>query len=689
MRMRPNRRNRDTGTMFDKILIANRGEIACRIARTARRMGVRTVAVYSDADATALHVASCDEADRVGPAPPRESYLDGKAIIAAARASGAQAIHPGYGFLSENADFAAAVAAAGLVFVGPPPAAIRAMGSKAEAKTIMAKVGVPVVPGYHGSDQKDASLLAQADAIGYPVLIKAWAGGGGKGMRIVERHDAFDAALGAARREAQASFGDDRVLLEKYLTEPRHIELQVFADAHGGCVHLFERDCSVQRRHQKILEEAPAPGMTPARRALMGAAAVAAAKAIGYVGAGTVEFIVPSEAVSGKAIDAFYFMEMNTRLQVEHPVTEMITGQDLVEWQLRTAAGERLPLEQEDIPLRGHAIEARIYAEDPDRDFLPSIGRIVHLRTAPPSAHLRVETGVRSGDEISRYYDPMIAKLVVHGEDRVVALRRLAEALAGYQVVGVMTNVSFLQRLVAHDAFATGKLDTGLIARHRAELFPTATAPSERILAVAALAELACLREGSAVRAAASSDPWSPWHAIDTWWLNSDDPALVLTFEADGVAHPVRVRTAGEHAVLSVGGRDVHASIARDGAELRVRLDDSSFSATVVARGEERVVFCAGEMTRLHLADPLAHSGEEEPHGGHLMAPMSGTVVAVLVKSGEPVARGAPLMILEAMKMEHTIAAPAGGTISVINYRQGDQVAEGADLIVIDDTPQD
>jgi len=367
----------------------------------------------------------------------------------------------------------------------------------------------------------------------------------------------------------------------------------------------------------------------------------------------------------------------------------MISGQDLVEWQLRVAAGERLPLEQEEIPLRGHAIEARIYAEDPDRGFLPSIGRIVHLRTPPPSAEIRLETGVRAGDEISRYYDPLIAKLVVHGEDRDVALRRLGEALAGYQVVGVMTNVSFLQRLVAHHAFATGKLDTGLIARHRTELLPTAAAPSERALVVAALAELARLREASAERAADSSDPWSPWHAIDTWWLNSDDHALTLTFEADGVAHPVRVRTAGEDAVLSVGGHELRASIVGDAGELRVRLDDSSLSATVVTRDEERVVFCSGEMTRLRLADPLAHSGEEEPHGGHLMAPMSGIVVAVLVKAGEAVARGAPLMILEAMKMEHTIAAPAGGTINVVNYRQGDQVAEGADLIVIGEAAQD
>ena len=563
--------------MFDKILIANRGEIACRIARTARRMGVRTVAVYSDADANALHVASCDEAYRLGPAPPRASYLDGEAIIAVALACGAQAIHPGYGFLSENEAFATALAAAGLAFVGPPPAAIRAMGSKSEAKTIMANAGVPVVPGYHGAGQQDAALLAHAEAIGYPVLIKASAGGGGKGMRVVEQRDAFAAALSAARREAQASFGDDRVLLEKYLTEPRHIEIQVFADSHGGCVHLFERDCSVQRRHQKVLEEAPAPGMTPERRSRMGAAAVAAAKAIGYVGAGTVEFIVPAEASAAKVGDSFYFMEMNTRLQVEHPVTEMITGQDLVEWQLRVAAGERLPLKQEKIPLTGHAIEARIYAEDPDRDFLPSIGRIVHLRVPPQSDDVRVDTGVRSGDEISRHYDPMIAKLIVHAENRSVALRRLAEALARYQVAGVTTNISFLQRVISHGAFATGKVDTGLIARHRARLLPPPSAPTERVLAVAALAELTRLREDSASRAAVSADRWSPWHAIEPWWLNTDDDAIVLTFEAGGAVHPVRLRSAGEDVVLTVGDRDARASFAPEGGELRVRLDDSSF----------------------------------------------------------------------------------------------------------------
>jgi 3-methylcrotonyl-CoA carboxylase alpha subunit len=667
--------------MFDKILIANRGEIACRVARTARRMGIGTVAVYSDADADALHVTACDEAYRLGPAPPRASYLDAARIVAIAEAAGAQAVHPGYGFLSENADFAAAVAAAGLTFIGPPPAAIRAMGSKAEAKALMEKAGVPLVPGYHGSAQDDASLLAQADAVGYPVLIKASAGGGGKGMRIVERRDAFAAALASARREAQAAFGDERVLLEKYLPHARHIELQVFADTHGQCVHLFERDCSVQRRHQKVLEEAPAPGMTAQRRARMGAAAVAAAKAIGYTGAGTVEFIVADAAVPDAP---FYFMEMNTRLQVEHPVTEMITGLDLVEWQVRVAAGERLPLTQEQIASHGHAIEARIYAEDPDRDFLPSIGRLAYLRTPSTSTQVRIDTGVRESDAISRYYDPLIAKLIVWGEDRPAALRRLRAALAEYRVVGVTTNVAFLQRVVAHEAFASARFDTGLIARYHAALLPPPDAPSERVLAVAALGELARLREAAAARARASGDPVSPWHVIDTWWLNSDQCAIALTFEAGGNAYPVRVRTAGQAVLLRLGERDLAAQVDSAGSELRVQLDGSALAAGFVAEAEERYVFCGGAMQRLRLVDPLAHSGTEEAHAGHLAAPMSGTVVAVLVQPGAAVAKGAPLLILEAMKMEHTITAPAAGTVSAIHYRPGDQVAEGADLIDLD-----
>jgi len=638
------------------------------------------VAVYSDADAGAMPGDACDEAYRLGPPPARESYLNAAAIIAIAKRSGAQAVHPGYGFLSENTEFAAAVAAAGLSFVGPPPTAIRAMGSKSEAKTIMANAGVAVIPGYHGQSDDEALLLAKADAIGYPVLIKASAGGGGKGMRIVERRETFAASLASARREAAASFGDDTVLLEKYLQAPRHIELQVFADRHGGAVHLFERDCSVQRRHQKVLEEAPAPGMTPERRARMGTAAIAAAKAIGYVGAGTVEFIVTQDG-------SFYFMEMNTRLQVEHPVTEMITGLDLVEWQLRVAAGERLPLAQEEIPMRGHAIEARIYAEDADRDFLPSTGRIEYMRAPETSADVRIDTGVREADTISRFYDPMIAKLIVRGEDRTAALRRLESALAAYRVVGIATNVAFLRRVVRHEDFANARLDTGFIARNVAALFPRSSPPSERVLALAALGELLRLRESGAARAGASSDPWSPWHRLDSWWLNSDDHALVFRFEADGVEYPVRVRVQDESVVVSIGGRDLAARAARSGRELRAQLEGVELAADVVPRGEERHVFCGGEARRLRLVDPMLHSGEEEEHAGHLMAPMSGTVVAVLVQPGAAVAKGVPLIVLEAMKMEHTISAPAAGTVSAVNYRAGDQVAEGADLIDLDVHP--
>jgi 3-methylcrotonyl-CoA carboxylase alpha subunit len=660
--------------MFDKILIANRGEIACRVARTARRMGIRTVAVYSDADAGAMHVSACDEARRLGPPPPRESYLNGEAIIAVARDTGAQAIHPGYGFLSENAAFAAAAAAAGRTFIGPPPAAIRAMGSKSESKLIMGRAGVPLVPGYHGSDQDDAMLAREAEAIGYPVLIKASAGGGGKGMRVVEKREEFADALAAARREAKSAFGDDTVLLEKYLAEPRHIEIQVFADTRGNCVHLFERDCSVQRRHQKVLEEAPAPGMTRERRAQMGAAAIAAAKAIGYVGAGTVEFIVDRGGT-------FYFMEMNTRLQVEHPVTEMITGLDLVEWQLRVAAGEKLPLKQDQVEICGHAIEARIYAEDPDHGFLPSIGRLAHLRAPTLSPEVRVDTGVRAGDEISQFYDPMLAKLIVWGEDRAAALRRLGRSLGEYQVVGVTTNVAFLRRVIAHDAFASARLDTGLIARHHAALFPAPVIPSAEVLAIAALGEYVSLRETAAARASTSGDPHSPWHAIDTWWLGTDDHAIALTYTADGASFPAKVRTSGGKLAVSVSDREFAATVAAVGRALAITLDGARVNASVVPLGEERYVFSAGQMQRLHLADPLAHAGEQTEEGGHLTAPMSGTIVAVLVKVGDTVARGAQLLILEAMKMEHTITAPAAGTVSAVYYREGDQVREGADLI--------
>jgi len=667
--------------MFDKILIANRGEIACRVARTARRMGIRTVAVYSDADAGALHVAACDEAWRLGAPPPRASYLDGAAIIAIAQRTGAQAIHPGYGFLSENEAFAAACERAGIVFVGPPSAAIAAMGSKSAAKNIMGSAKVPLVPGYHGDDQDPKRLAREAATIGYPVLIKATAGGGGKGMRVVPHAADFAAALASAQREAKAAFGDERVLIEKYLTAPRHIEIQVFADTHGNAVHLFERDCSVQRRHQKVLEEAPAPAMNPAHRRAMGEAAVACAKAIGYVGAGTVEFIAgDSFARDG----AFYFMEMNTRLQVEHPVTEMVTGEDLVEWQLRVAAGEPLPKRQEELALSGHAIEARIYAEDPDRGFLPSIGTLAHLRPPAQGPSVRVDTGVRAGDEISPHYDPMIAKLIVHGEDRPAALRRLAEALAEYEIVGVATNVAFLARVVAHDAFASGNVDTGLIARNQAVLFaPPAPASADALLA-ATLAETLDLDAVRAAAARASGDPHSPWHAVDPWWVNSSRHAIAIAYADGDARHDFAVRRDGDGWCVGRAAGEIAArAFARDG-RLVIATTAAEFPATVVRLGEERHVFCHGVHSKLLLVDPLAHAGEEEAHGGHLTAPMSGTVVAVLVEAGDRVTKGEPLMILEAMKMEHTITAPGAGVVAAVNFRAGDRVTEGADLVDID-----
>ncbi|MFO1169323.1 MAG: acetyl-CoA carboxylase biotin carboxylase subunit, partial [Rhodoblastus sp.] len=499
--------------MFEKILIANRGEIACRIVRTARRMGVATVAVYSEADASARHVRMADEAVFIGASPARESYLVIEKIIEAAKRTGAQAIHPGYGFLSENEAFCEACEKAGIVFIGPPVHAIHAMGSKSEAKKLMEAAGVPLTPGYHGDDQDPARLKGEADAIGYPVMIKAAAGGGGKGMRQVMKAEDFDAALASCKREAAASFGSDHVLVEKYIVRPRHIEIQVFGDRHGGCVHLFERDCSVQRRHQKVLEEAPAPGMTAERRRQMGEAAVAAAKAVGYVGAGTVEFIATQDG-------QFYFMEMNTRLQVEHPVTEMITGLDLVEWQLRVAAGEKLPLAQEQLHINGHALEARVYAEDPAKNFLPSTGRLVHLAPPAESLNVRVDTGVEEGDSISPFYDPMIAKLIVWDDDRDRALSRMQQALADYRVVGVNNNIDFLSRLVASPAFASADLDTGLIEREADYLFPGAEQPPARVFAIAALSELLRSHAHAREHARASADPTSPWHARDGWRLN-------------------------------------------------------------------------------------------------------------------------------------------------------------------------
>ncbi|MDK2125797.1 acetyl/propionyl/methylcrotonyl-CoA carboxylase subunit alpha [Parachitinimonas caeni] len=660
--------------MFKKILIANRGEIACRVIKTAKLLGIRTVAVYSDADADARHVKLADEAYRLGPAAPKESYLKGELILDIARRSGAQAIHPGYGFLSENEDFAAACEAAGVVFIGPPASAIAAMGSKSAAKALMEKASVPLVPGYHGDDQSDDLLQREANRIGYPVLIKASAGGGGKGMKIVERAEDFAGQLASAKREALASFSDDKVLIEKYLTKPRHIEIQVFADTQGHAVYLFERDCSVQRRHQKVLEEAPAPGMTEARRREMGEAAVAAAKAIGYVGAGTVEFIF--DTLTG----AFYFMEMNTRLQVEHPVTEMITGQDLVEWQLRVASKQRLPLLQDELAIRGHAFEARIYAEDPANDFLPAIGHLAHLKTPQETALVRVDSGVVSGDSISPYYDPMIAKLIVWGENREAALARLRTALADYEIVGLTTNLAFLQQLAAHPAFAAAELDTGFIARHRDALIPPPPEPDAEWLALAALAELARIeREREACRSR-SNDAESPWHATTGWRLNQDS-RNALHFRHGDKEYAVMAYFRRGHYQLDIGDRQIIASgdLSVDG-RLYADLDGRRLSVSVVRRPDCLTLVREGTSIALEPFNPLLAGLQAEAETGGLTAPMPGTVVAVLAQVGDTVEIGSPLLILEAMKMEHTIAAPAAGKVEAVYYQPGEQVSAGTVL---------
>lgn len=675
--------------MFTKILIANRGEIACRVAATAHRMGIKTVAVYSEADAGAKHVAVCDEAVLIGPAAAKDSYLRGQKIIDVAKATGAQAIHPGYGFLSENAEFAEAVQAAGLVFIGPPGSSMRAMGSKSAAKQLMEGANVPLVPGYHGDEQDPAFLRQQADRIGYPVLLKASAGGGGKGMRVVERSEDFEAALASCKREAISSFGDDKVLVEKYLIRPRHIEIQVFADSHGNCVYLHERDCSVQRRHQKVLEEAPAPGMPEDRRAAMGEAAVNAARAVGYVGAGTVEFIANQDG-------SFYFMEMNTRLQVEHPVTEMITGTDLVEWQLRVAFGEPLPKKQHELTIHGHAIEARVYAENPEKGFLPSIGTLRHMDVpravefelgadgkggATEPAAVRVDSGVREGDAISPFYDPMIAKLIVWGADRTQALARLAQALGEFRIVGLATNIAFLKRLVEGEAFSSADLDTGLIERHGATLFPPAAPAPLGALALAALA----LSEAG--QAANESDPWS---RVKGWRMNGDY-RRVLSFTDDYSAGltcgAYRVGLTYRHDGWEVDLSDLDGQrqrlelVKRDGAELSLRLGDTALHGCVRRDGDVFHVFTGGSHFTLAYNDPMAHAGEAEAAGGRLTAPMPGKVVAVLAQSGKDVKKGEPLVIMEAMKMEHTISAPSDGLVEEVLYGVGDQVADGAPLL--------
>jgi 3-methylcrotonyl-CoA carboxylase alpha subunit len=660
--------------MFDSLLIANRGEIAVRVARTARAMGLRTIAVYSAADANALHVASCDEAFAIGAAPPKESYLRGERILDAAKRTGAGAIHPGYGFLSENAGFAQACAAAGVVFVGPPPEAIRAMGGKSEAKALMVASGVPVVPGYHGSDQAPELLAREAGKIGYPVLIKASAGGGGKGMRVVRDAASFADELAGAQREAQSSFGDARVLIEKYLDRPRHIEVQVFCDAHGSGVYLFERDCSLQRRHQKVIEEAPAPGMTGERRRAMGEAAVRAAKAVGYVGAGTVEFIADQDGT-------FYFMEMNTRLQVEHPVTEAITGLDLVEWQIRVARGEKLPLTQDQLRITGHAFEARLYAEDPERDFLPSTGRLHRL--AFPVGGARIDTGVREGDEVSIHYDPMIAKLIVQGPDRPTALQRLAAALDATRIVGPSNNVAFLARVARHKVFAAGDIDTGFIARHKAELVPARGPAPDQTLALAALAVVRARAD-----AARAAEPFSPWASAQGWRLNGDaHDDLVFKDGAQEIALRVHYRADG-YAIDAPGGTiEAKASLSKDG-HLVATLDGRKLEADIVRRGLDIVVFRRADATTLTLVDRLVAAEGLDAGAGKLVAPMPGKIVAVAVAAGEKVRKGQKLVVLEAMKMEHTIVAPADGVVVRVRFKPGEQTAEGEELVVFEATPE-
>ena len=686
--------------MFRKLLIANRGEIACRVMRTAHRLGIRTVAVYSDADRDALHVATAGEAWRLGPAPAARSYLDIERVIAAATASGADAVHPGYGFLSENPDFIEACTAAGIVFVGPPAGAVRAMGLKDAAKRLMEGAGVPVVPGYHGEAQDDAALLGHARRIGFPVLVKPIAGGGGKGMRRAGTEAGFPDALEGARREARASFGDDRVLIERLVPRPRHIEIQVFADAHGNAVHLFERDCSVQRRYQKVVEETPAPGMTASMRAAMGASAVAAARAIDYRGAGTVEFI--ADASEGLREDRFWFMEMNTRLQVEHPVTEMVTGTDLVEWQLRIAAGEPLPAGQADLSIAGHAVEARVYAEDPERGFVPSTGTLVHLSMPPESRHVRIDHGVREGDAVSAHYDPMLAKVIAHGEDRATALGRLAGALGRFGIAGVRTNLPFLSRLLADAQFRAGHVHTGLIEGRLDALLSRAPVPGP-VLALAALHVAGALSEparidprgdapgggmaGGGMADSGWRDPWSTWTGWRPW--GAGEQSMHLRIDGDMVEARVTFPEEGGCRVDG-GNGPVAASVLRcDGARVTLDLSDRIVSARIVPDGSRLHVLHEGRAYTIDLPDRTAQDDEADGAPPAVVAPLPGRIVKTTVQRGDAVRRGATLVVLEAMKMELTVEAPRDGIIGDVTVSEGDQVVEGAVLVTFADAGSD
>ena len=655
--------------MFSKILVANRGEIACRVMKTARRLGIKTVAVFSDADRNALHVEMADQALHIGGSAPADSYLQMQRIIDAAKASGCQAIHPGYGFLSENAEFCALCAVHDLVFIGPPAKAIEAMGSKSAAKQIMQDAGVPLLPGYHGDDQDEAKLKQAADDMGYPVLLKAVAGGGGKGMRQVHRVDDFSAAFAAAKREALSGFGNDAMLVEKYLERARHVEVQVFCDSYGDGVYLFERDCSVQRRHQKIVEEAPAPGVDNALRARMGEAALRAAAAVGYVGAGTVEFLLDEQG-------NFYFMEMNTRLQVEHPVTEMITGQDLVEWQLRVAAGQCLPLAQEQLTINGHSFEARIYAENPHNDFLPTSGQVTWIQEPLATTHVRVDSAVTVGDQVGVFYDPMIAKLIVWGEDRDSALRCLSRALSEYYIAGLTTNIDFLRQLIQRPEFRDALLSTQFIDQHRASLLHSGDTKPVQLVVLAALYDVLKKQQVDRAQTAAS-----PWLAQDHWRLNGPQRfTLDLLLEDQQYAAEIAFLTAQDFRI-TVDGQEHRVSGELTGNNLAAVVDDYLSNAVVVADEKSISVFAAqGNVQVQYVAADL---GVEQifDDGNHYKAPMNGTVIDVLVSAGGSVVAGDTLIIMEAMKMEHAVTALADGTVSEVFVAKGELVDGGADLL--------
>ncbi len=665
--------------MFKKLLIANRGEIACRVIRTARRLGMSTVAVYSDADQDALHTHLADHAFRIGPAPAPESYLDGAAILRIARQSEADAIHPGYGFLAEDARFARACARQSMVFIGPPPGAIRLMGEKTAALQRMREAEVPTLPGSIPTEQSDSALRAAAVRIGYPVLIKPCRGGGGKGMRLVRDDAEFLAAAAAARREAGAAFGNDTLLVEKYLEGARHIEVQIFADRAGNAVHLFERDCSIQRRQQKVIEECPAPGLPAAVREALYAAALRASSAIEYLGAGTVEFLVED-----RKQPKFYFLEMNTRLQVEHPVTEQVTGQDLVEWQLRVASGEPLPCPQSALSRTGHAIEARVYAETPERGFLPVIGRIRALELPEEEPGLRIDAGVSVGEEISIHYDPLLLKIIASGADRGQAIARLVRALGDCTIAGPPTNLGFLTRVLSHPAYLAQRFNTSFIPEHLSALLTDSKQPSDEILALSVLYLLLTRDRAAEQCARRSSDPHSPWHTRSAWRLNTFGREQ-LAFAGDGETVHVVVEHRGDRyrLVLPGGTREARARLELDGT-IVARIDDHNLSARIARDADRLTVRCAGACHELHLATPLARPRALTLGRSRVIAPMPGKILVRNVQNGDMVREGDPLLVLEAMKMEHTISAPSGGKVVDVKFKPGDVVEADVELLVLE-----